>query len=257
MAAQPTPTVGCIDLSSPGPRTPKRVLVTGVGRRAGIGATIADRLRADGWDVVTTGWRGYDAKMAWGADKDPLADFEVDFSDPEAPDQLFEQLVKGGPISALMICHCESVDSGVLNTTVESFDRHFAVNARSIWLLIKAFAMQFPLAEAGNGRIVAITSDALVHNMPYGASKGALDRIIIAAANELADKGITANAINPGAVDNGWMDDNIRKAILHRNISPRIATATDTANLVSFLMSDQGGFINAQVLYSDGGIRPL
>jgi 3-oxoacyl-[acyl-carrier protein] reductase len=235
----------------------KRVLVTGVGRRAGIAATIADRLRADGWDVVTTGWRGYDEKMAWGADDQPLADFDVDFSNPDAPEKLFEDLKSGGPVSALMICHCESVDSGILNTTTESFDRHFAVNARSIWLLIKSFANQFPASQSGAGRIVAITSDALVHNMPYGASKGALDRIIIAAANELADQGITANAINPGAVDNGWMDDNIRKAILHRNIQKRIATPTDTANLASFLMSDQGGWINAQILYSDGGIRPL
>jgi 3-oxoacyl-[acyl-carrier protein] reductase len=235
----------------------RRVLVTGVGRKLGLGATIADRLRSDGWDVVTTGWRGYDARMAWGADDEALADFEVDFADPKAPDQLVADLAAGGPISALMICHCESVDSGILNSTVESFDRHFAVNARSIWLLIKAFAGQFPAGAAGAGRIVAITSDALVHNMPYGASKGALDRIVIGAANELADLGITANLINPGAVDNGWMDDDIRRVIRHRNLSPRIATPTDTANLASFLMSEQGGFINAQVLYSDGGIKPL
>ncbi len=235
----------------------RRVLVTGVGRSAGIGATVTNRLRADGWDVVTTGWRSYDDKMQWGADPTPLADHEVDFADPLAPDLLFEKLSSDGPIGALMICHCESVDSGILNTTVESFDRHFAVNARSIWLLIRAFARQFPAEQFGTGRIVAITSDALVHNMPYGASKGALDRIVIGAANELAELGITANAINPGAVDNGWMDDSIRKDVLHRNISPRIATTTDTANLVSFLLSEQGGFINAQILYSDGGIRPL
>jgi 3-oxoacyl-[acyl-carrier protein] reductase len=41
----------------------RRALVTGVGRRAGIGASIADRLRRDGWPVVTTGWRTYDARM--------------------------------------------------------------------------------------------------------------------------------------------------------------------------------------------------
>ena len=39
-----------------------------------------------------------------------------------------------------MICHCESVASGLLDTTVESFDRHFAVNARATWLLIREYA---------------------------------------------------------------------------------------------------------------------
>jgi 3-oxoacyl-[acyl-carrier protein] reductase len=66
-----------------------RALVTGVGRRVGIAATIADRLRADGWSVVTTGWRRYDDRMTWGADEQPLADHDVDFSDASAPDELF------------------------------------------------------------------------------------------------------------------------------------------------------------------------
>src|SRR5262245_50571900 len=88
-----------------------RALVTGVGRRAGIAATIADRLRDDGWSVVTTGWRRYDERMAWGADEQPLADHDVDFSDPGAPDELFRCLAPDGPITALVMGHCESVDS--------------------------------------------------------------------------------------------------------------------------------------------------
>ena len=60
------------------------------------------------------------------------------------------------------------------------------------------------------GRIVALTSDHTVHNLPYGASKGALDRIVTAAAVELADRGVRANVINPGPIDTGWMDDEIR-----------------------------------------------
>lgn len=46
--------------------------------------------------------------------------------------------------------------------------------------------------------MVALTSDHSVHNLPYGATKGALDRILIAAAVELADRGVRANVINPG-----------------------------------------------------------
>ena len=230
-----------------------RALVTGVSRKAGIAATIAARLRADGWNVVTTGLRTYDARMEWGADDVALADHEVDFTDAGAPEALFAALAADGPITALVMCHAESVDSDILTTTIESFDRHFAVNARAIWLLIRAFARQLPAEAAGSARIVAMTSDHTAFNLPYGASKGALDRIVLAAADELAGLGVTANVINPGPNDTGWMDDDVKAFIVERNLQPRLGTPTDTANLVSFLLSDQGGWINRQVLYSDGG----
>jgi 3-oxoacyl-[acyl-carrier protein] reductase len=75
----------------------------------------------------------------------------------------------------MVLAHAESVDSDILTTTVDSFDRHMAINARASWLLIRAFARQFPAGAAG--RIVALTSDRTPFNLPYGASKGALDRI--------------------------------------------------------------------------------
>jgi 3-oxoacyl-[acyl-carrier protein] reductase len=230
-------------------------LVTGVGRAAGIGGAVASALLADGWTVATTGWRAYDDKMPWGADAQPMARFEADFSDPNVPAQVFAQVnAELGPVTALVMCHCESVDSSIADTTVESFDRHFAVNARAPWLLIKAFAEQFP-GPPGSGRIVAITSDAVVHNMPYGASKGALDRIVFAAAAELADLGLTANVVNPGPVDNGWMNDELRVLLQARNLQPRLGRSVDCANLVRFLCSPEGQWINRQLLYSDGGLR--
>lgn len=234
------------------------MLVTGVGRRAGIGSVVADRLRADSFDVVTTGWRGYDARMTWGADDVSLADHEVDFADPSVPDALFSSLLSGGVFSGLVMCHCESVDSDIRTTSLESFDRHFAVNARSIWLLIRAFAAQFPggTSPVPVGRIVGLTSDHTAFNLPYGASKGALDRIVLAAAVELADVGITANVINPGPNDTGWMSAAVRAAVLDRNLQPRIGKPADTADLVSFLLSPAGGWINGQQLYSNGGLRP-
>jgi 3-oxoacyl-[acyl-carrier protein] reductase len=74
---------------------------------------------------VTTGWRGYDERMPWGADVSGLAQFEADFADPAAPASLFNQVVAAhGPVRALIMCHCESVDSSIHDTTVESWDRH-------------------------------------------------------------------------------------------------------------------------------------
>ncbi len=119
-----------------------------------------------------------------------------------------------GSLSAVVMSHCESVDSSILSTTVQSWDRHFAVNARATWLLIKAFADHLgdETVSAGQvrGHVVALTSDHTSHNTPYGASKGAMDRIVVAAAIELAARGVRANVINPGPIDTGWMTDEVR-----------------------------------------------
>ena len=239
-------------------RSPSRplALVTGVGRAVGIGAAVATALATDGWGVVTTGWRAYDERMPWPADAAPIADIQADLADPDAPAQLFARVNREiSAVTALVCCHCESVDSAILTTSVESFDHHFAVNARATWLLVKAFAEQFA-GPPGTGRIVALTSDHTAFNLPYGASKGAMDRIVLAAAVELADSGITANVVNPGATDTGWMDDTVEALVRARNLQPRIGTPDDAARLVSFLCSPAGQWVNGQLLHSDGGLRP-
>jgi 3-oxoacyl-[acyl-carrier protein] reductase len=105
------------------------------------------------------------------------------------------------------------------------------------------------------GRIVALTSDHTVHNLPYGASKGALDRVVVAAAVELGSRGIRANVINPGPIDTGWMTPHIRQAGMAQTPAGRLGTPADTADLVRFLMSDAGAWITGQVLYSNGGFK--
>jgi 3-oxoacyl-[acyl-carrier protein] reductase len=121
--------------------------------------------------------------------------------------------------------------------------------------LIKAFAAQLVSDPGSTARIVAFTSDHVAHNLPYGASKGALDRIVLAAATELAHLGVTANVINPGATDTGWMSPGIVDAVRARNLQPRVGRPEDAANLVGFLLSPEGSWINGQLLCSDGGLR--
>ncbi|MFF2348615.1 SDR family oxidoreductase [Kitasatospora sp. NPDC058115] len=251
---------------SPDPARPV-ALVTGVGRTAGIGAGIASRLAASGWDVAFTYWTPYDRRMAWGAEAGAAeavgralaergaasAAVEADLAEPDAPGRVFDEVTaRLGGVTALVLGHCESVDSGLLDTTPESFDRHFAVNARASWLLIREFGRRFA-GPAGRGRIVALTSDHTAGNLPYGASKGALDRITLAAAHEFAHLGVTANVVNPGPVDTGWMTEEVRTEVLGRTPLGRLGTPEDTANLVAFLCSPQGQWVNGQLLMSNGG----
>jgi 3-oxoacyl-[acyl-carrier protein] reductase len=243
-------------------------LVTGASRRKGIGAAVALDLARGGWDVATTFWRAYDQTMPWGSDPDDTgwlrdqlvaygaktAAVEADLSLVETPSSLFDTVERAiGPVTALVLCHCQSVDSDILGTTVASFDLHFAVNARASWLLVREFGRRFQ-GMRGRGRIVAITSDAVTENLPYGASKGALDRIVLAAAWEFRDLGITANVVNPGATDTGWMTADQMADFARQILGGRVSVPQDCANLVSFLCSDAGGWINRQLLYSNGGV---
>jgi 3-oxoacyl-[acyl-carrier protein] reductase len=100
---------------------------------------------------------------------------------------------------------------------------------------------------------VALTSDATTGNLPYGASKGALDRIVISAARELGPRGISANVLNPGPVDTGWMDDDIRGSLVGQQPLGRLGTPPDIADVVAFLVSRPGRWISGQLLQVDGG----
>lgn len=151
---------------------------------------------------------------------------------------------------ALVLSHAHDIESGILNTTAESFDRHTAVNARASLLMIAAFARQ---VDATGGAIVAFTSDHTTGNLPYGASKGALDRIVISAARELGPLRISANVVNPGPIDTGWMDGPTRDQLPAHHPLGRLGTPHDIARVTAFLLSDEGRWISGQLLHADGG----
>ena len=243
----------------------RRALVTGVGRRRGIGAALALGRAEDGWDLARSSWHPYDDRLGLGRSADDLdqiveevrgmgREVVVQPADLEQPDVAAGLVARAaqelGPLSGLVMSHCESVNSSILDTTVESFDRHYAVNVRASWLLLAGFARQVP---EGGGRVVALTSDATAGNLPYGATKGALDRLVLAAAHELGHLGIVANVVNPGPVDTGWMDDDIRAAVVAGTAAGRLGTPEDVANLVRFLFSERGGWVDGQLLMSNGG----
>lgn len=244
------------------PRRPA-ALITGVGTPISIGYGIAKRLADDGWDLALSYWRPADAGEPAPHDVQPgqIAEdlrsrgatvvlLPGDLVDPTYPGRLIAESVAAlGPLRGLVLSHAESVDSEILDTTVASFDRHMVINARASWQLIAEFARQ---AKDG-GAIVALTSDDVAYNLPYGASKGALDRIVKAAARELGHLGIRANAVNPGPVDTGWMSGDLPAKLAKEQPTGRLGTPTDVAKLIAFLLSEDGAWTTGQLIHTDGG----
>ena len=115
-------------------------LVTGAARANSIAAGIIPRLRSDGWDVVTSDLNS--------------GDYPCDLATPDGPGELIERVRSDrGSLNALVLSHAHDVNTGVLDTTAESFDRHVAVNARASLLLIAAFARQAPPGWGSRGGV--------------------------------------------------------------------------------------------------------
>ncbi|MGD0385728.1 MAG: SDR family oxidoreductase [Solirubrobacteraceae bacterium] len=230
------------------------VLITGVSRSRGIAAAVADRLRGDGWNVVTAGWTPYDTENHTGNDEQTQTDFQCDLGDPSEPLRLIEAAEKKvGPLSALVIAHTYDPGGGLLEMTPESIDRHMAINVRGSLLLMRAFAER--ITDPSRPRRIVIFTSGPPQNgaIAYAASKGALEWITYSAATELGSRGVTVNAINPGPNQTGWMTPEIEQAAAERTPLGRAGRPTDAAALVSFLLSEDAAFINGQVITSDGG----
>lgn len=231
-------------------------IVTGVSRQRGIAAAVAARLSRDGWTVFTTGWRTYDLEQHAGDAAPVEVDVELDLADPAAASELVGMAVNRiGPITALVVAHTYDSGGGLLDITAESIDRHLAVNVRGSLLLMKQFASAFG-GDPGSGRVVVFTSGPPQRGaVAYAASKGALEWTTFSAATELGPRGITVNAINPGPNQTGWMTADIEREAGERTPLGRAGRPEDAASVVAFLVSADAGWINGQVITSDGGHR--
>jgi 3-oxoacyl-[acyl-carrier protein] reductase len=245
-------------------------LVTGVSRRIGIGFAIAQRLAFYGADLFIHSFAPFDAEQPYGGDPQGVPALlealrsqggrvehrQANFMDVDAPQEIIAAAVQTfGHVDILVANHAYSTSAVLENLTAEEIDRHLLVNVRATLLLIKGFAAQHD--GRSGGRIVLMTSGQQRSPMPselaYIASKGALYPLTLSLSTYLAGRGITVNAVNPGATDTGYASPELFKIVLEQEPQGRWGIPEDAAKLVAFLCTDDAQWITGQTINSTGG----
>jgi 3-oxoacyl-[acyl-carrier protein] reductase len=245
-------------------------LVTGVSRRKGIGFAIAQQLAILGADVFIHSFSPYDANQAWGADPDGIpaliatlqehgtriAHAEGDFLDPAIPHQIMHTAVQiFGHVDILIVNHAYSTMGNLEELTAAEIDTHLQVNVRGTLLLVQAFAAQYQ--GRSGGRVILLTSGQHLNPMPselaYIASKGALHQLTLSLSAHLISRGITVNAINPGATDTGYATAELYEAVRSANPQGRWGQPKDAAHLIGWLVTENAQWVTGQVINSTGG----
>ena len=199
------------------------------------------------------------ARLADGDSGRAMA-FPADLAAADAPQALFDAVeARMGPVSVLVnnAAHCESPDT-IDALTADGLGRHYRVNAIAPALLTAELARRVPAeaAPSGSYSVVNISTDAaraFSGQIGYGTSKAALEAFTRAAALDLAAAGIRVNAVAPGPVQTGWMDEDVYEYA--RTLVPmgRVGDPADVADAVVFLASRQARWITGQVVQVAGG----
>jgi 3-oxoacyl-[acyl-carrier protein] reductase len=280
MPQLPSPTPEALR-RDPLPLRGRTALVTGASRRGGIGYAVARRLAAYGASVYVHHHVPHDAEMPWGADRpeevvagvrEALANPEArvldgpgDLSVPAAPAELIAAAADalGGRIDILVANHALSGSDGPLDTIdAAMLDAHWAVDTRSVILLVQAYARlraTLPPRTPG-GRVVMMTSGQdIAGGMPgeiaYALQKGALASITRSLATTLAEHAVTVNTVNPGPVDTDYMTGGAYATIAAMFPAGRWGMPDDPARLIAWLATDEAEWVTGQVIDSEGGFR--
>ena len=213
-----------------------RALVTGAAR--GIGAAIAERLAADGMDLVTLDLReGCDIAMDVAHDEfPPLADIDV-------------CVANAGVTTTIAAGH---------RMTAEQWQLDIDVNLTGAFRTIQACLPG--MRERRHGRIVVISSVAALGGLPgqvaYAASKAGQLGMVRTLAVENAHRGITVNAVLPGLVGTEQvlaMPEEVRERALAGAPAGRLVEPREIAAAVSFLVGPEAAQVNGQTIAVDGG----
>lgn len=213
------------------------------GGLSGLGAAIAERLRADGIRVVTL-------------DLSEGADHRLDVSDDVA---LHEVAAAVGPVDILVNCAgIVGPNKPLLETTVAEWQRTIDVNLLGTVATIRAFAPS--MVARGWGRIVNVASMAGKDGNPnlaaYSATKGAVIALTKSVGKELAQTGVLVNVIAPAVIDtpmNAKTDPVVLQYITDLIPMKRVGQPAEVAELVAWLTSDKVSFSTGAVYDISGG----
>src|SRR6266850_3192469 len=239
----------------------KTALVTGASR--GMGRASALALAAAGAQVLVHYGRGSkeaDGVVAEirkaGGRADAIA---VDLATPDGPHKLAKLArgVVGDRLDILVANAGISKAATIEDTTIEDFDRLFAVNVRAPYFLVQQL-----LPVLGEGSSVILVSSLGAHGVvgtipAYAATKGAIDTLVKHFASLLGARGIRVNAVAPGIVatdmSNFTKTDAGRGFALGIQALKRLAQPDDIGGVIAFLASEDARWITGDIIRVDGG----
>jgi 3-oxoacyl-[acyl-carrier protein] reductase len=238
----------------------RTAIVTGASR--GIGAAIAKRLACDGFRVVVNYVANGEAaeklvrEIRWGGGQ--AIAIAADVADAAAFRSLFEQAESAfGGVDVLVNNAGVSKTAPLSEVSDEDYELQVAVNLTGAFNGMREGARRI----RDGGRIVNLSTSIVGTYMPacgvYAATKSAVEAMTHVLAKELGPRGVTVNAIAPGPVATELLFAGRSEDMIQRLISDipmgRLGTPEDIARVVSFLASEDGGWVSGQVIRTNGG----
>ncbi len=237
----------------------KRALVTAAGQGMGRAAALA--FVREGAKVIAT---DIDANLLKQyAGNDAVSASRLDVTDEQAIAKYVEST---GAVDILFNCAGWVHQGSILDCRVEDWDKSFAVNVRSQFLMVKAMLPKMIAAGGGvilNMASVLGTQKAAPNRLAYAASKAAVAGFTRALAIDHVKQNIRVNCVCPGTVDTPSLGDRIkafadpvkaRQDFTDRQPMGRLATAEEIAETFVYLVSDESSFMTGQAIFVDGGM---